>query len=262
MNRVMNEHDDPIVRRLGELGRTPVDPAVASAHLTAMARVPPWRMLGTRLRVGGAFAVGLLMGTTGLATAGALPAPVQQIAHTTRGAVGVDVPGADRTGGPECGDAKNHGQYVRQAAKGARADAAHSDCGKPVSAVSGDGKTTDTTTTAGPTGAGATPAPDCQGPPPWAKQGITDKAAKTDAQHAWQAACGDDGDHPEKASGAPTTTAGDDQDSDAGHEGDGPPQSTPGDDHRPAPGTPGGDHSNSGGASGKSGESGKADSGS
>ena len=234
MTRVMSEHDDPIMRRLGELGRTPVDPAVASTHLTTLARVPA-RRVGTHLRVGGAFAVGLLVGTTGLATAGALPAPVQQIAHTTLGAVGVDVPGTDRTGGPGCGDAKNHGQYVSQTAKGDRAVAAHSDCGKPVSAGKAP-KATD----------GAPTAP-CQGPPPWAKKGITDKAAKTAAQQAWQAACGDN--DPEKASSpaTPATPAvGDDKASDDGHEGDGPPKSTPGDDHRPAPGTPGGDHSSSG----------------
>jgi hypothetical protein len=240
----MSDYDDPLVSRLGDLGRTPVDPHVASSHLRALAGVPVRPAWFGRLRVTGAFAAGLLVGTTGLATAGALPAPVQQIAHTTLGAVGVDVPGTDRVGGPECGDAKNHGQFVRAADKGHRAEAAHSDCGKPKSAVDGKGAGDTAPTTGGA-------AADCQGPPPWAKQAITDKAAKAAAQHAWEARCGDDRESVEQegsSSTTPTTEAGDEHESDEGHGGPGneahPP--APSDDHGPPAGSPGEEHSHSG----------------
>ena len=144
--------------RLRRLGGQPVDPSLASRHLTALANVAPARApFGRRLRVGAAFLAGLLVGGTGLASAGAL-GPAQDVAHSALGRVGINVPDGgdhDRHNGPECTDEdgnpianlKNHGQYVRSQAKGDRSAAAKSDCGKPVQAVDPAGEAEDTEST-------------------------------------------------------------------------------------------------------------------
>ena len=166
----MNEHED-LISRLRALGRRPVDTDVAEGHLSAMEAMADAEAPATgrhRLRIVAAFAVGLLAGTSGLATAGALPSSAQEVAHTALGAVGVKVPHGTRYKGPECGGAKNHGQYVRSRPKGERATAAASRCGKPMGA-----------------GQGGAPG-DCQGPPPWAGKGKPDQAAK----EARRQACG------------------------------------------------------------------------
>ena len=130
----MNDYED-LENRLNTLGRQPVEPALASRHLTAMTNVLPRRNLMQRLRIVGAFAVGVLVGTTGLASAGALPGGMQEVAHDTLGAVGVDVPRGERYQGAECGgEVKNHGQYVKSQPKEKRAEAAASRCGKPIQA--------------------------------------------------------------------------------------------------------------------------------
>src|SRR5205823_13524392 len=138
-----------------------------------------------RLKIVAAFTVGLMAGTTGLASAGALPNGAQEVAHHALGAVGVNVPHGDRYQGPECGGTvKNHGQYVRSQPKGNRAQAAASRCGKPLQAGEdgSDGA-------GGKTGGSAGGRP---GPPPWAGEGKPDRAAKA----ARQKACGDAADHP------------------------------------------------------------------
>ena len=156
----MNEHED-VVAHPPALGPKPV-----ACH---------------RLKVVAAFAVGLLAGTTGLASAGALPDGAQEAAHHAFGVVGVTVPHGDRYQGPECGGpVKNHGQYVRSQPKGQRAQAAASRCGKPLQAGQDDGSESSG-------GDGATPGAGCQGPPPWAGKGKPDKAAKD----ARKKACGD-----------------------------------------------------------------------
>jgi hypothetical protein len=138
----MDEHD-PVIDRLGRLARQPLDPATTARHLEQMARAPRTRRAsGVRWKVGVAFFAGLLLGGTGLATAGALPGPVQNVAHTTLSDVGVNVPdghGPKRYNGPECGTDpqtgqpfKNHGQYVK--AHKNDPNAGQSRCGKPVQA--------------------------------------------------------------------------------------------------------------------------------
>jgi hypothetical protein len=81
MSDVSGPHDD-LTERLSALGRQPLDPSLASAHLTAMAGVAhagsAWNSVTRRLAIGFAFVVGLLVGTTGLATAGVL-GPLQPI---------------------------------------------------------------------------------------------------------------------------------------------------------------------------------------
>ena len=185
----MNENED-LISRLRAFGRRPVSPEVAGAHLAAMDEaVDATGARGAhRMKIVAAFVVGLVAGTSGLATAGALPDGAQEVAHRTFGAVGIKVPHGDRYWGQECaGEAKkNHGQYVRSQPKEKRAEAAASRCGKPVqaggddSAGDGDG-----------TGSG------CQGPPPWAGKGRPDEAAKA----ARKQACGQSKD--EKGDEAP-----------------------------------------------------------
>lgn len=134
--------------RLRSLGEQPIDPPTQSAHLTAMAVARPARSgLRDKLKVAAALAGGFLLGSTGLAFAGALPAPAQDVASEAMARVGVEVPtGTERYFGTECvaaeggGHARNRGLYLKQErAKGAAAlDAAKaSDCGKPVVSLGG-----------------------------------------------------------------------------------------------------------------------------
>ena len=204
------DHQD-VVERLRALGQQPVEPALASAHLTAMAGGRPGTRGWTRLKVGGAFLAGLLLGGTGLASAGALPDPVQQAAHSALRQVGIDVPpGHDRYDGPECGkDAngqafRNHGQYVK-ANKANNPEAGKSRCGKPVKAGQGS-----TTSSSAPGAANRNSAADnCQGPPPWATDKTMTAEEKTAAQAARRAACpgedtedAEDADEPGQGQGA------------------------------------------------------------
>ena len=175
---MMNEHDD-LIARLRALGSQPVSSDASRRHLASIEAESDGvtrRSRMSRLRIVAAFVVGLLAGTSGLATAGALPNGAQDVAHRAFGAVGVKVPGGERHWGQECAGPKkkNHGQYVRSQPKDKRAEAAASDCGKPVKAVGG-GEGPETGKSGG-----------CQGPPPWAGKGKPDKAAK----EARKQACG------------------------------------------------------------------------
>jgi len=200
LTKVMNEHED-LLSRLRAMGRRPVDSELAGRHLAAMAGaadgpVAVARPHGHRLKIVAAFTVGLLVGTTGLATAGALPNGAQEVAHHALGAVGVSVPHGDRYQGPECGGpVKNHGQYVRSQPKGSRAQAAASRCGKPLQAGQ-DGADDSGGRTAGP-------AAGCQGPPPWAGKGKPDQAAKDARKKACGDAADDNGDD-QKGPAAPS----------------------------------------------------------
>jgi hypothetical protein len=135
----MDEHD-PLIERLRGLGRHNVDPSLASRHLDAMASSPHRTVRSAKVKVGAAFFAGLVLGGTGLASAGTLPGPAQGVAHTALSAVGIDVPnshGPARYNGPECtgGPYRNHGQYVR--AHQADLNAGKSRCGKPIQAGTG-----------------------------------------------------------------------------------------------------------------------------
>ena len=137
----MDEHD-PLIDRLRDLGRQPLDSATAFRHLSAMASVGGRSARAAKLKVGAAFFAGLMLGGTGLATAGALPGPAQDVAHSALSNVGVAVPnghGPARYNGPECGTDpqtnlpfRNHGQYVRAHAGDPNAGASR--CGKPLHA--------------------------------------------------------------------------------------------------------------------------------
>src|SRR4051794_7654974 len=92
-----------VVDRLRALGSRPVDAAVATAHLTAMASVAPrvpWfvrirRAVPNKLRLGAAVVAASLLGGSGLAFAGSLPGGMQNVAHDAFHALGISVPNGD-----------------------------------------------------------------------------------------------------------------------------------------------------------------------
>lgn len=200
--------DDALELRLRALGESSIAPDLQDRHLSAMAAVGAgaaasvgrrrWRF--TWRAVAAAGIAGFLAGSTGLAAAGSLPDPAQDVAHDVLGAVGIDVPRSSE-GCPEGRTYRNHGDYVSEveAAGGDVEAAAHSDCGKPVRAGGNGGGT-----------GGGTPRPDadgdpCTGPPPWAGAHLTpEERAALQAEH--RAACGDDED--ENDPDETTTTTG------------------------------------------------------
>src|SRR5947207_10002219 len=160
------EGRDDLLQRLQALGEEPVDDATAERVLLRASRRRLVWWQSTKLEVAAAAAGGFLIGSVGLASAGALPAPAQDAAHTALGTVGINVPpGHDRYNDPaKCpgGPYRNHGAYVRAQPNDPNAGA--SPCGKPNKAVNQSGN-------------GAAPgAPDDNGngdggrhgPPPWA----------------------------------------------------------------------------------------------
>ena len=149
---------DELASRLRDLGRFPVDSATQSRHLTAMAEAaaapPLLASLGSRLRVAGALLVGFMLGTTGLASAGAL-GPLQPIAASAiEAATPFDVPEGDagterfRGGdGETCDDSveyRNRGGYLKAIRDKYGKDSAEleaakaTDCGKPLVSRNGD----------------------------------------------------------------------------------------------------------------------------
>ncbi|MFZ6003709.1 MAG: hypothetical protein ACOYXM_07205, partial [Actinomycetota bacterium] len=171
--------------RLARLGTRPLDSARQSADLTAMASVRPLPGMRSKLRLAGALLAGLLIGSTGLAAADALPDPAQHVAHNVLDRVGVDVPDPERYHGPECGtEAKrNHGAYVRDdhtLAKG--------DCGKPIQATGRGGDDSDELeepkADKGP----------CAGKPEWAGDKTLTPTERATLQAERQALCGDEAD--------------------------------------------------------------------
>lgn len=147
----MEEHE-PVIESLRALGKEPVDPVTANRHLSQMVDVRARTPFSTKVKVGAAFGIGILVGSTGLATAGALPGPAQGVAHTVLSSVGVHVPGGpQRYNGPECGGTyKNHGQYVR--AHTQDPNAGQSRCGKPIQAGTGSDSTNAPDTPDNPSG--------------------------------------------------------------------------------------------------------------
>lgn len=184
----MDEHHR-IVERLQALGRAPVAADRQRADLAALAALSPstrrpW--LAGKVRVAGAFLAGLLIGSTGLAAADALPDPAQHVAHTVLDRVGVQVPDPERYHGPECGPevAKNHGGYVRD-----DPTLAQTDCGKKAKAASaGD----DADEPGRPEGAGKPAKGPCQGKPSWAGDRTMTDEQKAAAQAERAAQCGPD----------------------------------------------------------------------
>jgi hypothetical protein len=110
--RYVEEFED-LTRRLGALGRHPVDRGLADRHMAMMASVQVRE--ARRRRVHPALAGALLAGTIlggGVAGAvtGTLPDPAQDAVHNVLSKVGVDVPEGDRQAG------KGAGQFESPAA--------------------------------------------------------------------------------------------------------------------------------------------------
>ena len=184
----MTEHEkDWLVDRLRALGTQPIDPATQSQHLTAIAtaavdqaqRSTFLGRVGRRVQLGAALAIGVLLGTTGLATAGAL-GPLQPIAAKGVEAVTpLDVPngkgksaeaklkaqangseadanGVERvTEGCEAGiSTRNRGQYLKGVREKYGNDSAEltaakaSRCGMPVNSEGTPGSDDESTTEA------------------------------------------------------------------------------------------------------------------
>jgi hypothetical protein len=205
-----------LAARLAALGKEPVDPAIASEHLAAIAAVPasrtvrPVRERFVRGKIAAAFAAGLLLGGTSLASAGALGNTPQNAVADAAGHVGLDLPGGTPRSTEGCGGKtyKNHGEYVSQGGD------PHSPCGKPVKSGHKPGKDKDAKDDANDGGTKkAGGAGDC-GKPPWAGKG--NHAKKTpEAVAQRKAACGDDESDDDSGAqnkapkaGAPTTTTG------------------------------------------------------
>jgi len=200
---------DELEQRLRALGGIPVDPALEHRHLAAMAAVGPdpaaterkrWRF--TWRAVAAAAVVGFLAGSTGLAAAGSLPDPAQDVAHDVLDAVGIDVPRSTE-GCPEGRAYRNHGHYVSEveAAGGDVEAAAHSACGMPAHS-GGHGHGGGHGSGGGQGGAPGVPRADtdgdpCTGPPPWAGAHLPrDQREALQAEHA--ALCPDDADEAEE----------------------------------------------------------------
>ena len=202
------EHTE-LAGRLRALGQTPVEPAVASAHLTAIAAVPTGRSVRlvrarfVRSKVVAAFAAGLLLGGTSLASAGVLGSTPQNAVADAAGHVGLDLPGGKPRSTEGCGAKlyKNHGQFVSQGGD------PQSPCGKPVKSAHKSGKSEKADDTKLSPGAGGHKG--C-GKPPWAGTGNHGKKTAA-AVAARNAACGDDNADPQRkapkaGAGATTTT--------------------------------------------------------
>jgi len=191
--------DDELLLHLKEAVRAvPVerphwDPAVLET-------APPLRLhRRSKALVGAAVAGGLLVASTGLAAAGALPDPAQHVAHEVLGSVGVDVPDPERYHGPECGETvgRNHGAYVSEDPALAK-----SDCGKPLrgaAAASGNA-------TKGDRSAKADDGDPCSGPPPWAGRDDLTEDEVAAAKAARETECGADEDAPASPEAGSTTT--------------------------------------------------------
>jgi hypothetical protein len=180
---------DDLEQRLRRLGEAPIDAGTLDAHRTAMAGVTPRsaRRFGWKA-VAAAAVAGFLAGSTGLAAAGALPDPAQDVAHDVLDVVGIGVPRSTE-GCPEGKTYRNHGEYVSsvEAAGGDVEAAARSECGKP---ARGQGQEKGGNKGKAGTKGDADGDP-CTGPPPWAGTRLSaeDRAA---AQAERREQCGED----------------------------------------------------------------------
>ena len=173
-------NDDDLTRRMREIGEQPVPGAVRDQHLhrMAMVRTAPTKRFG-RVAVAAAAVVGFMAGSTGLAMAGALPAPAQDVAHDVLSTINVEVPaGKEGKRGP-CVSEIAKRTDISEAEKDALKDSecpkggppAHAGTGGPPEGERGKGR-----------GNGAANADrhaddPCKGKPPWAgKKDLTPEA--------------------------------------------------------------------------------------
>ncbi len=166
-------------------------------------RWSPTRGRFGRAKVAAAFAAGLVLGSTGLASAGAFGSTPQTVVANAANHVGLDLPGGTPRSTDGCGGKtyKNHGQFVSQGGD------PHSPCGKPLKSAGKHHKHTDTPDNAD--NRDKTPGgghdKGC-GKPPWAGKGNHDKKTPA-AVAAHRAACGEDGNDTEHEAPAPAPGA-------------------------------------------------------
>lgn len=179
--------EDELTRRLRALGDQPVPPATSAAHLAAMASVgarPERRRFG-RVAVGLAALTGFLVGGSGLAMAGALPAPAQDAAASVLAQVGVVAPRSPSSAYGQCVSAasKAHGgadaepeEVDNSAFRDAKAacKAEHPKGSKAHGPKEGKGPQ------ANPKANDGDP---CTGPPPWAGRMTPAEKAAAKAEH-------------------------------------------------------------------------------
>lgn len=148
------DEEQQLTDRLRELGRQPLDPDVRAETLARMATAdvgptdaasPVRARRWSRPAVAAAALVASLFGGLGLASAGALPAGVQDKAESLLDHVGIDVPpGHMRYHDPAAcpgGPYKNHGEYVR--AHKDDPNAGPSPCGKPLHSLNHSSESSD-----------------------------------------------------------------------------------------------------------------------
>ena len=117
----MSHESDHTEERLAALGRQSIDPEVRAAHLRrADAAVPMTapRRFGPAA-IAAAAVLGFFVGSAGLASAGALPDPAQNVAHDVLGVVKVEVPEGGNRGACVSQAAKIEDKDAKQAAKDA-----------------------------------------------------------------------------------------------------------------------------------------------
>ena len=154
--------ENELTRRMRAMGEQPVPDATRNLHLHRMAGVSaaPTKRFG-RFAVAAAAVVGFMAGSTGLAMAGALPAPAQDVAHDVLSTVNVDVPEGTRGA---CVSAAARDTSLTEEAKAAE-KAKCPKGGRPAHAGQGGGPGENP----GKGKADAAKAGDgCRGKPPWA----------------------------------------------------------------------------------------------
>ena len=117
----MSHESDHTEERLAALGRQSIDPEVRAAHLRrADAAVPVTapRRFGPAA-IAAAAVLGFFVGSAGLASAGALPDPAQNVAHDVLGVVKVEVPEGGNRSACVSQAAKIEDKDAKQAAKDA-----------------------------------------------------------------------------------------------------------------------------------------------
>ncbi|MEY2420208.1 MAG: hypothetical protein QOI95_275 [Acidimicrobiaceae bacterium] len=134
----MDERD--VADRLQRFGAQPLDADLTrQVETTISTEQRSVHRRRTRTKIAGAAVVGFFVGSLGLASAGALPASLQDKAQEVLDRVGVNVPaGHDRYNDPTAcpeGPYKNHGEYVRTHKDDPTAG--QSPCGKPVQSIGG-----------------------------------------------------------------------------------------------------------------------------
>ena len=174
ITRVMDEHD--LTDRLRSLGEQPVPPATHQQHLRMLASTSSSRSERRfgRLAVAAAALVGFVAGSTGLAVAGALPDPAQDVAHDVLSVVQVDVP--EGTRGACVSAAARDDSLTKEAEQAAKAACPRGGGRRPDGAPGRSG--------AAPGQAKQDDGDPCRGKPPWAGRMDPADKARLRAEHA------------------------------------------------------------------------------